>query len=57
MDRACFRLQLPHIYEALPSTLQLSLIIPLSSISRLALRSISHLTAPFLTPAVMVRGG
>lgn len=66
------QLQLSHIDEALPSTLQLTLIIPLSCISRLVLWSIPQLrmmtsgsslsaredtTAPIHTPAVRVRGG
>lgn len=72
MNSVCIQLHLSHIDATLPSTLQLTLIIPPSCISRLVLRSLSRLrvmtgdsslsgredtAAPILTPAVRVRGG
>lgn len=44
MNHVLLQLQLSYIYEALPLTLQLTLIIPLSCISRLALSLISQLS-------------
>lgn len=71
MNQAYIQIPLPHTDEALPSTLQLILIIPLSCISRLVVCFISQLramtsdsslseredtSAPTLTSAVTVRG-